>query len=281
MYKPVIASLDGSAFAEEALPYVKRIAQATGAEIQLNRVVSSKDEVTGASNYLSGIGRRLGEHVSINVHQGDVAQAITDQIKAQPNGLAVMTTHGRTGLSEAVLGSVALAVVKAAGKPVLVYRPRGGPAADVQIGSVAVALDGTAFPEAILPEAIQLALDLKVKLTLLQAVPIAKKAIRRTPTGDELAQLGDADLGSGDVLESSYLSGMAHEIASQHKLEVDWEVLHGNPAGAICEYVHDTKDVILAITAHARPALKRVIFGSVTASCIRNAGVPILVYWQQ
>lgn len=262
MYKPIIVSLDGSAYSEEVLPYAKQIAQATGAEVQLNRVVDSAKEIASASNYLRKIAGTLGEHVDINVHQGDVAAAINKQIKAEPNSLAVLATHGRTGLREVVLGSTALAIVRGAGKPVLVYRPRGSKKATGEVSSIAVALDGTSFPEAILPNAIQLALDLNAKLTLLQVIsPVAS-------------------VPGSDVLESSYLMSTAHDIASKHRLDVDWEVLHGNPSEAICDFVHGKKDLILAVTSHARPALERVIFGSVAAGCVRNAGVPILVYWQ-
>ncbi len=42
--------------------------------------------------------------------------------------LIVMTTHGRSGLARACLGSVADKVVRGAETPVLLYRPRVGDA---------------------------------------------------------------------------------------------------------------------------------------------------------
>ncbi|HZP26052.1 MAG TPA: universal stress protein [Dehalococcoidia bacterium] len=282
MYRPIIVNLDGSEHAEEVLPYVKKMAEATGAEIELNRVVANAGEIAAASNYLSSVASRLGEHVTINVEQGAIAGAITEEIKSQPNSLAILTTHGRTGVREMLLGSVAFSVVKTVGKPVLIYRPRGHAPGNVDISSVVVALDGTSFPEAILPSAIQLALDLKAKLTLVQAIePFRRRAARRSPSGDELAGLVDPGIPVSDALESAYLMGLAHEVESKHKLEVDWEVLHGDPGAAICHFLDGRKDAILAVTAHARPAVERIVFGSVTAACIRGADGPILVYWQK
>jgi nucleotide-binding universal stress UspA family protein len=37
--------------------------------------------------------------------------------------LVVMTTHGKSGIKRAIMGSVADAVIRESGKPVLVIRP--------------------------------------------------------------------------------------------------------------------------------------------------------------
>jgi nucleotide-binding universal stress UspA family protein len=38
-------------------------------------------------------------------------------------------------------------------------------------------------------------------------------------------------------------------------------------------------ETILAMTTHARSGVQRVVLGSVAASCVRHAGVPLLLYW--
>lgn len=283
MFNPIIVSLDGSAYAEEILPYAQRIAASSGAALTLMRVVDRAEDVDPAREYLTGVSKRIRTNVNLSVLQGDVAGRIVAEIKAQPDSLAAMTTHGRTGLRGVLVGGVALNVVKGAGRPVLVYRPVGHLPDGAEISNIVVSLDGSAFSESILPAAIQLAKDLKVKMTLLQVLqPMGREATRVSPSrsGDELAQLVDTGAGNPDVLESSYLHGHAHDIRTQHNVDVEWEVLHGDPGDSICSYVAGRRDVILAISAHARPAVERAIFGSVTAACVRSAGVPILVYWQ-
>lgn len=283
MFNPIIVTLDGSSYAEEILPYAQRISSSSGATLTLLRVVDSAEDVDPAREYLAGVAKRVGTNVNLSVLQGDVAGRIVSEIKDQPDALAAMTTHGRTGLLGILLGGVALNVVKNAGKPVLVYRPVGSQPKEVALGNIIVSLDGSAFSESILPYAIQLAKDLKVKITLLQVLqPMGREKARVSPStsADELAQLVDTGAGDPDVLESSYLHGHAHGIRTQHNVEVEWEVLHGDPGDSICSYVAGRRDVILAISAHARPAVERAIFGSVTAACVRSAGVPIMVYWQ-
>ena len=93
------------------------------------------------------------------------------------------------------------------------------------------------------------------------------------------AQAVRAALPLGDVLESSYLQGKAAEIKKKYEIEPSWDVLHGEAGDAICRYVNGMQDTALAMTSHARGGLERVVFGSVAATCIRHAGVPILIYW--
>jgi nucleotide-binding universal stress UspA family protein len=78
-----------------------------------------------------------------------------------------------------------------------------------------------------------------------------------------------------DILESSYLHRLAAEIEAQ------WEVLHGEPGDALCQYLKDVPETLLAMTTHAPPAAKRVVLGSIAASCVRHAGAPLLLYWPQ
>ncbi|HZP26362.1 MAG TPA: universal stress protein [Dehalococcoidia bacterium] len=282
MFNPIIVGLDGSAYAEEVLPYARCIAAGSGASLTLMRIVERADEVDEAQEYLKALATRVGQNVKLSVAQGNVAEHMAAEIKANPDSLAALSTHGRTGVTGVLLGSVALTVVRGAGKPVLVYRPRGHLPNGVEINNVVVALDGSSFSETILPSAVHLASDLKAKITLVQALQPAGREARRvqSTSADELASLVDSGAGNPDILESSYLHGHAHDIRTLHNLDVEWEVLHGDPAEAIPSYVSGKRDVILAITAHARPAVERVIFGSVTSACVRNAGVPILVYWQ-
>jgi nucleotide-binding universal stress UspA family protein len=84
---------------------------------------------------------------------------------------------------------------------------------------------------------------------------------------------------SSDILESAYLHRKAAEIKTASGMEVDWEVLHGEAAGAICRYVGDSPETLLALTTHARPAIQRIALGSIAGSCVRNSRVPLLIYW--
>ena len=78
------------------------------------------------------------------------------------------------------------------------------------------------------------------------------------------------------MLESSYLHRQAADIRAAHGIEPQWEVLHGDPADAICRYLKGMPDTLLAMTTHALNGIERAVLGSVAGYCVRHAGVPLL-----
>ena len=272
MFEEVIVCLDGSLFAEKILPYARAVAGPIGAKLTFLRVVENEAEFPTAEDYLWDCARRWGAEASVKITQIDAASSILEELKRKPEAIPAITTHGRGGLLEALTGSVALSVIRGAGRPVLLYRPSvtvGTKERDkeLKITSVVVALDGSEFSQSILPFAAEMARSLKTKLELAQVLP-AQGSKARIPT--ELKR---------DVLESSYLHRQAELTRRKYDLEVDWDVLHGNPGDAICSHVQGRDDVMLAMTSRARAGLEETIFGSVTSECVRRAGVLMLVYW--
>ncbi|MBI2087411.1 MAG: universal stress protein [Deltaproteobacteria bacterium] len=272
MIDEIVACLDGSEFAEAILPYAVGISRSLGAQLSLLRILEDGEAPAAAEDYLKRIAGRHGAREKLRKSKGDAASAILDELREKPLALAAMTTHGRTGMLEAILGSVAFRVVRGARRPILLYRPPAplqarSSDAEIKIATVTAALDGQDFSTRILPHAAEIASALKARLELIQVLP----------SGGAEAEI-PAEL-RRDVLESSYLQREAHDITRKHGLEVDWEVLHGEPAEAIISYLKGRRNVLLAMTSHARLGLERTIFGSVAAECLRRAGVPLLVYW--
>jgi nucleotide-binding universal stress UspA family protein len=267
MFDEIIACLDGSPLAEKILPVARGMVAAMKARLAVLRVVRDTDELAAEENYMRERAHAYGAQMRLLV-SNDPASAIIEEIERRPGAIPAMTTHGRTAWAEAILGSVALNVIRGAGRPVLLYRPRpeGLPTA-AKISTLVVALDGGEFAEKMLPIAIEMSKSLNSKLMLVQALRIgSSEPATLTPL-------------RGDILESSYLHKLAAEIEKAHGIEPDWDVLHGEPADAICRYVAGMRDSMLAMTSHARRGLKKAFFGSVAAQCIRTAGLPILIHW--
>ncbi len=143
--RTMVVPLDGSDVAEQALPLAEALAEAAHAEITLVTALPAVDDIglaTGgiepmwmlADNYamsqrqeayLKKLAQRLqvnGRHVRTRCMVDAPAHAILDTRSARAADLVVMTTHGRSGLGEVVLGSVAQQVVNAADVPVLLVR---------------------------------------------------------------------------------------------------------------------------------------------------------------
>ncbi|NJN95661.1 MAG: universal stress protein [Anaerolineales bacterium] len=144
MIKKILVSLDGSKLAEKALPYAQQLAQRFDAELVLVRVLQLSADFFGipagakvvreqvirerveAKSYLDRVlfqlrSRRLSAHAIImDVHPA--ADAIVDLATDEAVDLIVISTHGRSGLSRWIHGSVATKVLQDAPCPVFLVR---------------------------------------------------------------------------------------------------------------------------------------------------------------
>jgi nucleotide-binding universal stress UspA family protein len=267
MFAEIIACLDGSALAEKILPLARGVTSQTEGRLTLLRIVENIDELAAEENYLRDCARQYSAELRFRV-AADPAGAIVAELARDPRAIAALTTHGRTAWGEAILGSVALRVIAEAKRPVIVFRALDNLCEPPKkISTIALALDGSPFSEKIIPHAVKAAQSLSARLLLIQALPIQPN----------LAPLAEYE--KSDILESSYLHRKAADIKGAHDIDVQWEVLHGDPADAICRYLSGASETMLAMTTHGRGGIAQVALGSVTAACVRNAGVPLLLYW--
>jgi nucleotide-binding universal stress UspA family protein len=58
---------------------------------------------------------------------------------------------------------------------------------------------------------------------------------------------------------------------------VSTEILYGDPAQRISDYVRDAKIDLVAMTTHGRTGLERFVLGSVAESVLRQVDVPLLL----
>jgi nucleotide-binding universal stress UspA family protein len=158
MFKRLLIPLDGSRFGSRAIRYAADVAQKFSAEIVLLQVVKPATPVPVSSTVAPGMGspqsaeiametaldvekreraharrylrRKVSDLESRNIKAsyqvlvGDPAQSIMDFADKKKTDLVVMTTHGKSGLKRAIMGSVADSVIRESGKPVLVVRPQ-------------------------------------------------------------------------------------------------------------------------------------------------------------
>ncbi len=122
----VMVTVDGSRFAEHAI--VAGVAFARQLDVEL-WLVEMLEEGTEQATNLAGTAWKLGvQHPNLRVgwetlHGSRADRAIIDYVGRDPSTILVAATHGRTALSEMVLGSVANGLVRHAAGPVLLVRP--------------------------------------------------------------------------------------------------------------------------------------------------------------
>ena len=136
----IIAPSDGSPLAESALPYVEHLARELSLEVVLTRAVDlsrgdaylsdfwnlGSEVEADAAEYLKRAAdrtRQKGLDVQWRLLRGRPAREIVNLARDIPQCMIALSTHGRSGLTRWVLGSVAEAVVRASGHPVLIIPP--------------------------------------------------------------------------------------------------------------------------------------------------------------
>ena len=139
-WQRLLAPTDRSPFAEAAVTYARALAARTGAELHVLRVTDDLDQavaehgVTGPidmdnpddhDRWLAALVGETGDVRRVEaVRVGDdVAAAIVRYATSNDIDLIVMATHGRSGLTNLLMGSIAESVLRAAPCPVLTLRP--------------------------------------------------------------------------------------------------------------------------------------------------------------
>ncbi len=194
MYTSILVPLDGSKLAEEVLPYVRLLAAADSMRVALLRVIEpappdliglspgvSIAEITAgiaseAQEYLDTVATTLKErglNVASLVKEGNPASCIADEGNRDAGTLIAMSTHGYSGITRWVMGSVTDKVLHATTNPLLIVRARAQSATppDVRLESVIVPLDESAMAEEALPHVVYLANALRLKVTPVRVTP--------------------------------------------------------------------------------------------------------------
>lgn len=276
MYKRILVPLDGSHQAEQVLPYVCWMARSLSLPVELLRVfnpVSERladplhgrflDAVTAgfrdaAMDYLNQVKRKMNGlpvPITCEAHEGRPASWIVDHADKEPGTIIAMSTHGRSGISRWLLGSVTDKVLRTSSSPLLVVRPpeRGAPQANPEIKSIIAPLDGSELAEQSIPHLVALARGLDLKVVLVRVAP---------PEIDECTR---------------YLIGVRKNLQLQGVASVESCLVKGHAAETILGMAHATNASLVAMTTHGRSGIGRWMMGSVTDRVVRHSGGPVLV----
>lgn len=126
-YRRLVVCLDGSPRAAASVATAQRYAEHAGLSIDLVHVVESGEDPAAeraGAEHLAGPGRRLraaGFRVGSVVLTGaDPAESIAGLLREDPATIAVVGSHGRTGLARMLLGSVTMDLIERSPVPLLV-----------------------------------------------------------------------------------------------------------------------------------------------------------------
>jgi nucleotide-binding universal stress UspA family protein len=311
--KTILVPLDGSACAEQVLPYVRRLAPILNARLYLLKVVPDilEDDLatpTVVEAYRRGPAptasrserawhswatqRRhaegyLGSHsvmleskgacVDFEVRLGDPAEEIAAVAEEQHVALIAMATHGYSGLKRWTLGSVTDKVVHSATMPVFVIRNSGqARAEDIAFKRIMVPLDGSDLAKQALPFATNLAIGACAELNLIQAVPPTIEAFPGfAPRGRPIPQLREV-LVAMRAQASKELNALADDLGQQ-EMPVSTLVVNGHAAEVIVDEADRQKADLIVMATHGYSGIKRWALGSVADKVLHAATTPLVM----
>ncbi|HEY7235889.1 MAG TPA: universal stress protein [Gemmatimonadaceae bacterium] len=300
MYRSLLVPLDGSMFAEQALPFASAILERSKALLTLLRVHRplgygegvatgrwDREQRESEGEYLARVAEQMSECANVKVStellEEPVVSALCDYVRGHAVDLIVMSTHGRTGIRRAWLGSVADGVARNVSVPVLMVRPRdeaGEPDRLKVFERMLIPLDGSRLSESIVGHAVRLARVFGSDIVLFRAVePVVAKGPGyplSSPVPVTLIDSGATERLTD--LARKYLEDLAARLREQYGLRVSIEVrLVEHAAPAIVDALAAHHIDLVALSTHGRGA-SRVVVGSVADALVRASPRAFLLF---
>jgi nucleotide-binding universal stress UspA family protein len=239
-----------------------------------------RKEMTARSRRLHQLADELGRHGIqasarlLDGSAGPVVEAICAGAEDSHAVLVILGSHGRTGLSRLVLGSVAERVVRLCSTSVLVAR--------------APVVDVAGFRRVLVPtdfsETAEVALDQAAALAAPDAVIDILHCWQLDEFSDGMVEAPEVDAAHG--VASQRASDRAHQLgeALVRRLavgsrKVTFHLRKGSATSGIHAFIDEqaTPYDLVAVGTHGRTGIQRLLIGSVAESTVRYAPCSVLV----
>jgi nucleotide-binding universal stress UspA family protein len=290
MSRTILVPLDGSTFAEHAIPAAVGIARRTGAALELIIVdrppaswivpevpIAFEEEYAGidGQRYLDELHVRLPADVPACLTRlhGNATQLLVRHILETEPTLVVMSTHGRGGFGRVWVGSVADGVARQSPAPVLLIRPFGTKPDlldAMDVARVLIPLDGSVASEEVLDQALAQFGVADVAYTLTRV--ISPLAITQAPDPTV------SPIRRAETHPESLLFAEAERMRDRGATVRDRLVVSEAPADAIVELACEIGADVIAMTTHARRGFSRFIMGSVADAVLRTTTCPVFLF---
>lgn len=291
MYRTILVPLDGSPLGEKALPLATKLAQTIGAKLVLIRSawvprlsdIAPEDTelhvVRDAEDYLSDIAFKLlaqGMTVETGVPFAPANEGILMEIELRKADLVVMSTHGRSGISRLIYGSVAEAVLAHSPVPVMLIHVAKGDIAVAPIPAkpkVLLPLDGSECAESAIPYATALVEALDGSLVLLRVVVPPAQWVDTTLT----IPYPTEEIINREIEETrEYLNAKIEQLQAEGLMARS--VIEVGHAPDTILNVCDKENIdVVVMATHGRTGFSKALFGSVALSVLHQGYRPLLV----
>jgi len=301
MFQTILVPVDGSRFAEAALPHAKRLARAAQGRLRLALVhhalpawnpalgfpdggatleQETRDREAKYLTTLAGaVAAETGRPVSSTMLDGSPGDALVHHAREVGAGLIVMATHGRGPASRFWLGSTTDYVLRHVEVPMLVVRPMDAGAVGGGVPSIRrilVPLDGSALSESVVEPAAEFARLVEASLLL---VAVVEPAIGLMDPALPFPVAADpAALDTERIEVQRRLDATAASLRAAGLTVHTWVEVAIGVAASIIELAEREGADLVAMSTHGAGGLRRALIGSVTDKVIRGAHAPVLAW---
>lgn len=262
----VVVPLDGSPFAERALPVARWVAAEIGAGVHPVEIVQGDEDAEGAIRYLDSVCRRHPTTQWDIVQREDVPGALVETVAGAPARMACMATHG-WDRSASPLGSVAAAVLDRSEHPVVLVG-REAQAVTARDASVVVAVDGTQRDDALVSVALGWAAKLARPVDI---VMVAAPAPAGSREAVHTRQVG------GRAAPEEYVESLAARAADAGPAVASRVAYDPVSVGNGLVPLLAQTAALVVLGSRRRPAAPGTVVDSDAARIVSDAPVPALV----
>jgi nucleotide-binding universal stress UspA family protein len=275
MLKKILVPLDGSALADRILTIARLLLAQEDTEVVLVRVLGMPSSKPSKEDrdYEAAVRARLERSCDELSKQGgraryeivyarDPAAGLLDFANELGPSLIISATHGDSGTSRWLRGSVAERLLQRTEQPILLVDTstrEGVEPRQLAFAKILVPLDGSKPAAKVLPLVRNVARLCGSEVSLLHVV---QPGAARTPVTPKAAE------------------ELLHQQRGKHFEDVKVRTIvgEGNPAAVILDHVEREKPDLVALTTHGQSGDSPWPFGSVAERVLRSCSTPLLVY---
>ena len=251
-----VVPLDGSPFAEKAVPVACAIAQRVGGRLLL--VSASYRGPIDPGWYLDEVAVRFAEVPIDTISNVEhlPADAIATIVEESDDRIICMTSHGRGGVRWSMLGSIAEEVIRRADRPMLLVGRRCREDFLTRGDHILACVDRSESSDRVAPVVLEWAERLELKIDA--AVVIRPRDVENADDAEMLLHPIVDHFGGPDRVTATVLT-------------------NANVAGALADFADDLPAAMIAMNCYGRTGLARITLGSVTMAVLHLAACPLLV----
>jgi nucleotide-binding universal stress UspA family protein len=295
--KSILVPVDGSVFAEHAIPSALGIAEQCDAVLHLVHVVAAAEMIDpydalyfadaslsalkrGKHRYLSDLVQRVSATSSVFIASRLIdGRAVSSSLEGLPGleaDLIVMATHGRGAFGRFWFGSVAHSLLQRISIPMVLVRGSNEPVdlKPTTIDHILLSLDGTKDSEKVIKTVLELGLFPTARHSLLHVVPLDPKYVIR-----------------GYALHTEWVPSRRRWIAGMQYLHPFARTLRNNGRSVYSKVVSSDEPTfqvvvgsadqldagLIAVAYNWQRAIMRLLWPSCAESLFRNSNRPLML----